>query len=248
MRRPNINLSRVKNPFKRGTLPEELGEPRYRVVLVEDTPEDQVMYSELITKDPALELVTIVKYPELAGRILDQTRPDVAIIDFFYGPDHMTGVELAEQIRQKHPNMGLLLLTQQDNDIMPIYRFMQATRTQDAMKKGGQGFVIKGKDHKEFQSYVKTVAIGGEVKGEAIKDKYNLFEKLYALNPLDLEILRYLALGLSNKGIARKIATNPSDPLTVNAITGHIGRIAETLGIPEENQDGDPLVSYQTIV
>ena len=97
---------------------------------------------------------------DVAGtlRLVEQEPPDVAILDLRMPPGHGTeGIEAAQQIRSRWPQVGLLLLSQY---VEAHYAFQLMTEFE-----GGVGYLLKDRvsDLEAFALDVRRVATGATV-------------------------------------------------------------------------------------
>jgi class 3 adenylate cyclase/CheY-like chemotaxis protein len=89
-------------------------------------------------------------------RLIDELRPDLAIVDVRMPPTHsVEGLEAAERIRAEHPATGVLILTM---EVDPRY----AARLR-ASGPTGIGYLLKERviDTREFADAARRVAAGG---------------------------------------------------------------------------------------
>jgi class 3 adenylate cyclase/CheY-like chemotaxis protein len=127
---------------------------RLRVVLADD--------SMLVRDGIALLLedagMRVVAQAESAEELLEQiaaTEPDVAVVDIRMPPSGSDeGVRAAKTIRRKHPNVGVLLLSQ---DLVPAY-------ARELLEASGEGvgYLLKDRvaDMEEFARALERVAAG----------------------------------------------------------------------------------------
>ena len=134
-----------------------------------------------------------------AIRKVQEKMPDVAVIDISM-PD-MDGLEVISQLHSSHPELPILVLTMHEE---PQY----VIRTIGA---GAMGYVTKGSAHKQLVKAIRKLHAGGryltESAAEALafrlaKGKLG-FSLLDSLSNRELQVLRCLALGKTNREIAR---------------------------------------------
>ncbi len=97
---------------------------------------------------------------DVAGslRLVERDPPDVAILDLRMPPGHATeGIEAAQQIRDRWPSVGLLLLSQY---VEAHYALQLMTEFE-----GGVGYLLKDRvsDLETFAHDVRRVATGATV-------------------------------------------------------------------------------------
>ncbi|MEP0762376.1 MAG: response regulator transcription factor [Chloroflexota bacterium] len=156
---------------------------------------------------------------EQALRLIEQHRPDVAVLDIQM-PGY-SGIEVARRVRARGLPVGLLILTAFDDD-----PFIMA-----ALEAGVNGFVLKTADMEEIIAAVRAVHEGKSVLDPEILPKLMhavaaSHEPKTTYEPLterELEVLRAAARGLTNKAIG--LLLDISD----RTVQGHLRRIFEKL-------------------
>lgn len=149
---------------------------------------------------------------------VDQTlkfKPDVVLMDIRM-PD-MDGLEAMERLKKKSPETAVVVLSTYDN---PTY----IART---VALGARDYVLKGAPRKDLISAITRAAAGenpSEVsvmrrisatmakKREGVKDEVPLTER-------ETQVLRHIALGLSNAEIARSLT------ISVETVKEHVQNI-----------------------
>jgi DNA-binding NarL/FixJ family response regulator len=156
-------------------------------------------------------------------------RPDLAIIDIRMPPDHSTeGLEAAETIRDEFPEIGLLLLS----------AYVEVEHAMELLA-GGQrsGYLLKRRvSHaNELVETVERIARGGSVVDPAVVQELvasrRANDPLSDLTPRENEVLRLMAEGRSNAGIARQLW------VTEGTVQKHVHSILGKLRLAEEPDD-----------
>ncbi len=128
-------------------------------------------------------------------------QPDVLLLDIQL--QHQTGDELAEVLKQKYPNMKILVLTNFDN----IFYI------RNMLKKGANGYVLKTTNEDILIEAIKAVYNDQMYLEPVLKDKLlmdNLQTKsAYATPPvitrLEKDILQLIAADMTSQQIADKL-------------------------------------------
>jgi DNA-binding NarL/FixJ family response regulator len=151
---------------------------------------------------------------------------DVVIIDIRMPPDHsVEGLVAARRIKQMHPRMGVLVLSQY---VEPDYAVQLLADNQR-----GAGYLLKDRvvEMQEFADAIRRVAAGGTAVDPAIVA--HLLARQRVRNPLDRltdrerEVLRLMAEGRSNHSICQQLFLSPK---TVEA---HVHNILMKLDLQE---------------
>ena len=158
-------------------------------------------------------------------------RPDVAIVDVRMPPTHTDeGLRAAEEIRQRYPDVGILILSQHV-EIGIATRLLSESAD-------GIGYLLKDRvtDLDDFIAALRRVAEGGSAldpqivsqlltKGRGADDPVNL------LTPREREVIELIAEGRSNKGIGERLV------ITERAVQKHVTSIFLKLGLQQSDDD-----------
>lgn len=133
-------------------------------------------------------------------------RPDIVLLDIHL--PIIDGIALIRQITHQFPEVATLMLT--------TYR--QNQQIVDAMRNGAKGYLLKSASIHELTQAIRTVHAGGMVvppslTGAIINELRRLPDQneshgqtIAQLSEKEIEIIRYLASGLSNKEIAEHLS------------------------------------------
>jgi DNA-binding NarL/FixJ family response regulator len=202
-----------------------------RVVIAEDNYLVREGTRRLLEDSGRVEVVAAVG---TAGELLDavmRLRPDAAITDIRMPPGHrMEGIEAAHAIRADHPGVGVVVLSQHADE---AYAF-------ELLRDGTSGFAYLLKDRiGDIDELLR--ALGEVCAGRSVIDP-KVVEALVArrarlegspvarLTPRELDVLREMAQGRSNPGIAERLF------LSESAVEKNINAIFSKFGLSEEPQ------------
>jgi DNA-binding NarL/FixJ family response regulator len=156
--------------------------------------------------------------------------PDVAVVDIRMPPSHTDeGLRAAQEIREKHPGVGVLVLSQY---IEPAYAMELLADSAE-----GVGYLLKDRvsDVNEFADAVRRVADGGSALDPAIVSQLvgrrRRDDPLGELTPREREVLGLMAEGRSNQGIAQRLV------VTERAVEKHVTSIFSKLKLPAATAD-----------
>jgi DNA-binding NarL/FixJ family response regulator len=203
-----------------------------RVVIAED---NALLREGLIAllSDHDIEVVAQVEDGPGLLRVINGHKPDLAIVDVRLPPTFTDeGVRAAIEARQRHPEVGILILSQY---VEPVY-------TAELLAGGaeGVGYLLKERvgDVTGFLDAVGRVADGGtaldsEVVSALLRAR-NPREgegELAGLSPREREVLGLMAEGRTNAAIARELVVTPS------AVEKHVSSIFSKLDLAASNDD-----------
>jgi DNA-binding NarL/FixJ family response regulator len=156
--------------------------------------------------------------------------PDVAIVDIRMPPTHTDeGLRAAQEIREKHPTCGVLVLSQ----------YVEATYAMELLAESaeGVGYLLKDRvsDVNEFADAVRRVGEGGSALDPTIVSQLvgrrRRDDPIDQLTPREREVLGLMAEGRSNSGIAEQLV------VTNRAVEKHVTSIFSKLRLPAASED-----------
>jgi DNA-binding NarL/FixJ family response regulator len=188
-----------------------------RVLVVDDHPVVRQGLIAILGYEPDIEVVGDAADGEAAVRLILERRPDVVLLDLRL--PKLDGVQVMRQVRAQAPQVRFLVLTTYDTDeyIGP------------ALAAGAQGYLLKDALPDELASGVRAVMRGAAALEPEVAAR--LLERMAEgergdeLSERELEVLRLLVAGASNKAIAAQLN------LSENTIKTHISRIFAKLGV-----------------
>ena len=170
----------------------------------------------MINDQPDMRVVCEAADGEEAVRCALSTRPDVALVDL--SMPRLGGVETLQRLRREVPSARLLVLTMHND---PAY----AKVTQAA---GASGHVIKDCERDDLLSAIRAVHhgrsfvhVGTSAPAAAAGP---VPSTLPVLSPRELQVLRLLARGHTNREVATLLT------LSVKTVETHRSRLLEKLG------------------
>jgi DNA-binding NarL/FixJ family response regulator len=156
--------------------------------------------------------------------------PDVAVVDIRLPPTHTDeGMRAALQIREQHPSVGVLVLSQ--------YVELGLATQLLSTSADGAGYLLKDRiaNVDEFVAAVVRIAEGGSAIDPKIVSmllqRQRLDDPIARLTSRERQVLELMASGSSNQGIADALV------ITVRAVEKYVSKIFEKLGLPAARED-----------
>ncbi|WP_233871035.1 response regulator transcription factor [Paraburkholderia adhaesiva] len=181
-----------------------------RIVVIDDHPIVLKMLVNVLHTE--YELVGESGDGEEGLRMVQSLKPDLVILDLEL--PKLDGLSVIRGVRSTQPDTRILVLSAKPELVM-------ANHTRMA---GANGYVSKSRGVEELCSVVKAVLLG-----------YDCFPAgscgggrdvaLNGLSPREVEVLQYLARGMSNKGIAARLG------LSDKTISTYKTRVLDKLGV-----------------
>ncbi len=158
--------------------------------------------------------IEIVAYAENGSEAIDAFRqytPDVILMDLQM--PEVNGLQALEAIRRLDPKARYIVLTTYGGDV-------QAAR---ALKAGAMGYLLKTMIRKQLLEAMRTVSSGRKYIPYEIATMVAERLDTEELSPRELEVLRSIAAGNSNKMIAARLG------ISENTVKGHVKEIVAKL-------------------
>jgi DNA-binding NarL/FixJ family response regulator len=200
-----------------------------RVVVADDSPLLREGVAHVLA-ETGIEVVAQVGDATALLNAIERTQPDLAIVDVRMPPTQTDeGARAAVEIRTRHPDVGVLLLSQ----------VIEAQYALTLLSEHPHGFGYLLKDRvlaiDDFIQSVERVAAGGtaidpdvvsQLLGRRRED-----DPLDELTPREREILALMAEGRSNRGICQQLFLSPK------TVESHVHNIFAKLGITAAEDD-----------
>jgi DNA-binding NarL/FixJ family response regulator len=196
--------------------------------------EDQPLVREGIVRvleEAGFEVAGVAGDAEDLVRKAGAHKPDVVVTDIQMPPDLTDdGLRAAQTIREKQPDVGVLVLSQ----------FLEDRYALDLVgnRAEGVGYLLKDKvgDLTVFIDSVRRVAHGGSALDPDVVELMVGRQRAGAtplddLTPRERDVMGLMAEGRSNQGIAEELI------VTVPAVERHITSIFSKLGLHEAPED-----------
>jgi DNA-binding NarL/FixJ family response regulator len=189
-----------------------------RILIAEDHAVVRQGFIALLRLVEGFEIVAEATNGQQALTLFREHRPDVTLMDLRMPT--MGGVETILAIRKEFPDARIIVLTTFDGD-EDIFRAIQA---------GARGYLLKGMDADDLIDAIQTVHRGKSRIPPTIAER--LAERLAgnALTVREIEVLKTIVAGKSNKEIAAALFISEATVKT------HINNLLSKLGVADRTQ------------
>jgi len=194
-----------------------------RVVVADDS----VLFREGLVRllaEKGHEVLDAVGDATALQEAVERNQPDLAVIDVRMPPAmESDGAKSAATLRARHPELGLLLLSQH----IELHHVLPLVGTP------GFGYLLKDRvlNLADFTAAAERVATGGSALDPAVVQALVLTRSGSALDDLterELDVLGQVAEGLSNTAIAEKLVVSE------RTVEAHIRSVFTKLGLSDE--------------
>jgi DNA-binding NarL/FixJ family response regulator len=173
-----------------------------------------------------IEIVGQAASSKEAVKLAEQLRPDVVLLDIRM-PD-TDGLATLEKLRSKVPESRVVMLSTFDN---PTY-------VARSVALGASDYVLKGSPREALIDTIMTAGAGespsrsGELRriASAMKLRQVLDDDEVPLTQRETQVLRHVALGLSNKEIGRSLE------ISVETVKEHVQNILRKIAVSDRTQ------------
>lgn len=188
-----------------------------RVLIVDDHPVVRAGLHTLLNARPELEVVGQSSDGPSALTAAAEHHPDVVLCDLRLGPG-MDGVAITRALASgPEPTPAILILTTYDHDA-DIVRAVEA---------GAAGYLLKDVAVDELAAAVVAAAAGETVLSPSVTERMiaTLRTRKAGLSDRELDVLRLVANGLSNKQVAKELFVSEATVKT------HLNHAFSKLGV-----------------
>ena len=200
-----------------------------RVVIVDDEYLVREGARSVLSGVGGIEVVGTAGDPDELMAVVDETRPDVVLLDIKMPPTHRAeGIEAARQLRAEYPDIGIVILSQYADPEYALELLRDGSR--------GLAYLLKERLGRPAQlvEALHAVAEGGSTLDPKVVD--SLMEaqrrrsrsKIHGLTDREYEVLALMASGRTNAGIATRLY------LSQRAVEKHSHAIFRKLGLGED--------------
>jgi DNA-binding NarL/FixJ family response regulator len=208
-----------------------------RVLIADDQALVRTGFRVILNAEPDLEVVGEAADGRETIEAVRTQRPDVVLMDIRM--PNLDGIEATRRLAAAAHAPRVLILTTFDLD-QYVY---------EALRAGASGFLLKDASAEELLQAVRVVAAGEALLSPSITRRLiadyarrpppnERPAALDELTPRELEVLRLIARGLSNRDIARKLVLGDA------TIKTHVARIFAKLDLHDRTQA--VVLAYET--
>jgi DNA-binding NarL/FixJ family response regulator len=187
---------------------------RIRILVADDHPVVRDGLIAVLGTQPDLEVIGEAANGDEVVEKSQALKPDVILLDLeMPGPG---GVETVRRLHDTLPDVRLLIFTAFDRDEQIV----------ESLRAGASGYLLKGAPRQELFRAVRVVHEGGSLLEPVVATK--LLERVRSpaspLSPRELEVLRNVAQGTSNREIGTRLF------ISERTVKFHVSSIIAKLG------------------
>jgi DNA-binding NarL/FixJ family response regulator len=177
-----------------------------RVLVADDHALVREGIRHVLDAEPGIDVVAEAANGRDAVALAIQHQPDVVVLDITMPEE--TGLKAAARLRELLPGAKVLLLSMHDH----------VEYVREGMRIGTHGYILKDSAGEELRAAIRAVHAGGTFFSPAVVKRMTGAPSvgeaagaaaLEALTPRELDVLRGVANGLTNKAIAGDLGISP---------------------------------------
>jgi DNA-binding NarL/FixJ family response regulator len=204
-----------------------MSEQLIRIVLADDHAVMRDGVRMVLEAQPDLHVIGTADNGAEAIDLVDALRPDIAVLDI--AMPHTNGLVAAREIRQRAPATKIIFLSMHEGE----------EYLKEALRAGAAGYVLKRAAATDLVAAIRAVQRGDAYLDPALTRTLDVLRdgdtgRLADLTERELEVLKLVAEGLTNRQIAAQLV------ISVKTVQSHRTNIMEKLDL----HDRTDLVKY----
>jgi DNA-binding NarL/FixJ family response regulator len=193
---------------------------KIKIVIADDHLLIAETWATLINMDPDFEVVKVFDNTQTLIEEISEIKPDIAILDININP--FSGIEATKMIRRLAPG----------TKIIGVSMHNQPSFAKKMMRNGAMGYVTKSSNKNEMYEAIRAVMRGEKficaeiqrnITNQVLMDDDE--NKLSRLTEREIEIIKLIKNGSTNKEIAEKLFLSP------RTVETHRARILKKLDL-----------------
>ncbi len=193
-----------------------------RILIADDHSVVRSGLRALLQYDPDLEVVGEAEDGAMTMRLTESLNPDLVLLDITMPPDN--GIEIAKRLKEKFPSLIVLFLSMHEDEGL----------LHEALRAGAAGYVIKRAEGSEIVQAIHATSHGDiyvhpsmtrALLHQPVTTEHRRGESEISLTPRELDVLRLLAKGNTNRQIAGVLN------LSVRTVENHRANLMGKLGL-----------------
>lgn len=193
---------------------------KIKIVIADDHLLIAETWATLINMDPDFEVVKVFDNTQTLIEEISEIKPDIAILDININP--FSGIEATKMIRRLAPG----------TKIIGVSMHNQPSFAKKMMRNGAMGYVTKSSNKNEMYEAIRSVMKGEKyicaeiqrnITNQVLMDDDE--NKLSRLTEREIEIIKLIKNGSTNKEIAEKLFLSP------RTVETHRARILKKLDL-----------------
>ena len=193
------------------------------VLIVDDHPIVRQGLHQLLEIQDGIEVVGEADSGKAAVKLVAELLPDVVLMDLIMG--EMGGIDATREVRKISPHTQVVVLTSYHEDALIF----------PAIKAGALSYLLKNSLPEDVVDAVRAAArrearLHSRIAGRLMQEVAGTRPSVDVLTPRELEVLKLIALGMSNKQIANALHVSQKTVKT------HVSNLLSKLQLADRTQ------------
>jgi DNA-binding NarL/FixJ family response regulator len=193
-----------------------------RIVIADDHAVVRSGLRSLLGADPDLEVVGEAEDGVAVLRLAEALHPDLILLDITMPPEN--GIKTAKRLKDQHPEIIVLFLTMHEDESL----------LHEAIRTGAAGYLIKRAEEFEIIQAIHAASQGHiyvhpamtrALLHQPVTSEHRRSSPVDPLTPRELDVLRLLAKGNTNRQIADLLG------ISVRTVENHRANLMGKLGL-----------------
>jgi two-component system, NarL family, response regulator len=189
-----------------------------QIMLVDDHPVIRNGLSLILNNEPDMSVIAQASTGDEALRLYERYRPDITLMDIKM--NGLSGIQTLQKMRERWPSARIIILTSYDKN-EDIYQSIRA---------GAVGYLLKDATSESIIEALRDVNLGIKHYPQHITERLAERVGMADLSDRELDVLKLLAAGRSNKEIADKLF------IALGTVKYHINNILIKLDAEDRTQ------------
>lgn len=186
-----------------------------RVMVVDDHPLVRAGLTSLLAASADIVIVAEAGSGEGAVALLETAAPDVVLMDL--SMPGIDGIESTRRVMAAAPGTAVVMLTS----------FHDTTRVAEALRAGAVGYLLKDSEPTELLAAIRAAARGDAPLDPRVAKALLPSTVAPMVSVREEQVLRLIALGLSNKQIGAKLG------IAERTVKVHVGHVFRAIGVAD---------------
>lgn len=189
-----------------------------RILVADDHLVYRIGIRSLIGSEPGFEVVGEASDGDEALSLYRKLKPDVLLLDLRM--PQKGGVEVVQAIRQEFPKAAILIVTSYQTE-EEIFQVLQA---------GALGYILKDMGREMLVGAIRSVHAGRRWVSSAIERQFSDRVLRQQLTAREMEVLRLVARGLTNREIANVFS------ISASTVKNHVNNLLTKLEVADRTE------------